>query len=216
MTTDHDERRVEYVNLKSLRADPRNPKAHAESAISASVARFGFIEPIIVDTRTGFIASGHGRTSTLTRMRVDGEAPPKGVRVNGKGEWFVPVVYWRSDNDYESGAALIALNRAGELGGWADETLLTLLHDLEESAEDLGFEPDDFANLERTVARIVGPPSPPRPEPRAKIRTTTRSASGDVWILGDHRLVVGEDDPAFIDAIVDRWEQLTGRKARRQ
>ena len=56
--TGADDRRIEYRDLKKLRADPRNPKAHAAEAIEASVSRFGFVEPIVVDERTGFIASG--------------------------------------------------------------------------------------------------------------------------------------------------------------
>ena len=37
---------------------------------------------------------------------------------------------WSSRSDTEAGAALIALNRTTELGGWADEELIRLLTDL--------------------------------------------------------------------------------------
>lgn len=132
-----DARRIEYLKLEELRADPRNPKAHDRDAIAHSVERFGFMEPIVLDERTGFIVSGHGRVETLTRMRADGKPAPEGVRVTKRGGWRVPVVAgWRSSSDLESGAALIALNRTVELGGWVDDALLDLLHELGDAEVD--------------------------------------------------------------------------------
>ena len=46
-------RAVEYRPLSSLEGDPRNPKAHDVSTITASVGRFGYLEPIVLDGRTG-------------------------------------------------------------------------------------------------------------------------------------------------------------------
>ena len=128
-------RRVEYVSLRKLRADPRNPKSHHAESIEHSISRFGFVEPIVVDERTEYIASGHGRVETLTRMRSDKKPAPKGVKVTGKGDWLVPVVKgWESASDAEAGAALIAFNRTTELGGWVDEALLDLLQEIDDAA----------------------------------------------------------------------------------
>lgn len=203
MTDEHDERRIEYRPLRDLKADPRNPKAHAQDAIGSSVARFGFVEPIIVDERTGFIASGHGRVSTLTQMRMRGDAPPEGVHVSKKRGWMVPVVLWRSRNDAEAGAALIAFNRTGELGGWADEALLDLLHELEDDA--LGFDADDLETLERSVAEagIVAPAPDVDLDMAPPLRATARSKLGDVWVLGNHRVVCGDaTDPGAYAALL--------------
>ena len=124
-------RTVEYRPLSSLEGDPRNPKAHDVSTITASVGRFGYLEPIVLDGRTGLIVSGHGRAETLRAMRDRGESPPEGVREEPPGVWLVPVVTgWSSRSDTEAGAALIALNRTTELGGWVDEELIRLLTDL--------------------------------------------------------------------------------------
>ena len=68
------ERTVEYRPLSSLEGDPRNPKAHDVGTITASVDRFGYLEPIVLDGRTGLIVSGHGRAATLRAMRDRGEA----------------------------------------------------------------------------------------------------------------------------------------------
>lgn len=124
-----DSRRVEYRPLADLRANPRNPKAHADDTISESVKRFGYIEPIVLDGRTDYIVSGHGRTEALRRAEAAGGEPPEGVMIDRQsGAWLAPVVVgWESGDDLEAAAALIALNRTTELGGWIDETLLQSL-----------------------------------------------------------------------------------------
>lgn len=187
------ERSIEYVSLRKLRADPRNPKAHAGEAIEHSVGRFGFVEPIVVDGRTGFIASGHGRVETLTRMRVDKKTPPSGVRVNSKGDWLVPVVTgWESASDAEAGAALIAFNRTTELGGWVDEALLDLLQEIDD-AEGLGFGEDAMADLEAAVAaESAGKEKRADADDVPELRKAPRSRLGDVWLLGDHRVICGD------------------------
>ena len=124
--------------LSQLRADPANPKAHSLDTIGDSIGRFGYVEPVVLDERTGFIVSGHGRTEALRARFARGEAPPEGVLIGDKGEWLVPVITgWASRNDAEARGALIALNRTGEIGGWQDEVLLDLLEDL--SRQDEGF-----------------------------------------------------------------------------
>lgn len=198
------ERSIEYVSLRKLRADPRNPKAHAAEAIEHSVGRFGFVEPIVVDERTGYIASGHGRIETLTRMRVDRKAPPSGVKVTSKGDWLIPVVKgWASETDAEAGAALIAFNRTTELGGWVDEALLDLLQEIED-ADALGFTGEQVADLESTVAAAAS-----ANEKRAdvddvpELRAAPRSRLGDVWLLGEHRVICGDStDPATYAALL--------------
>src|SRR3546814_3060385 len=59
-------RRTEYLPLDHLTPDPSNPKAHDLAVIDASVGRFGMIDQIVRDDRTGFIISGHGRSEEHT------------------------------------------------------------------------------------------------------------------------------------------------------
>lgn len=144
-------RQVEYRPLASLEGDPRNPKSHDVGTITASVDRFGYLEPIVVDGRTGLIVSGHGRAATLRAMRDRGEAPPEGVREEPPGVWMVPVVTgWSSRSDSEAAAALIALNRTTELGGWVDDALVGLLGELAEVPDGLvgvGYTSSDLDHL---------------------------------------------------------------------
>lgn len=148
---DAEGRSIEYRPLKSLKTNPDNPKAHSDATITESINRFGYIEPIVVDGRTGLIISGHGRTDALRRAEAAGGDPPEGVLVGERGEWLAPVVAgWESTDDVEASAALIALNRTTELGGWVDETLLAALDalaDQEGGLVGVGYEPDDIAAL---------------------------------------------------------------------
>lgn len=130
-------RRIVYRPLTDLVEDPRNPKGHDLALIDSSVGRFGFVEPTVLDGRTGQLIAGHGRTETLRLMERRGDAPPEGVRKAKDGSWLVPVVEgWSSRTDAEAAAALIALNRTSEVGGWVDDALLELLDGLD-GADDL-------------------------------------------------------------------------------
>jgi hypothetical protein len=148
-------RRTEYIPLDHLIADPANPKSHSTETIDASIGRFGVIDQIVRDDRTGYIISGHGRHETLTAMRDRGETAPDGVRVDAGGHWLVPVVVgWASRTDAEARAALIALNRTTELGGWVDDELLGLLDDLSNTStlDGVGYGDDDIEALRTRLA----------------------------------------------------------------
>lgn len=124
-------RRLAFLPLDELVGDERNPKDHDEATLDASIDRFGYIEPIVRDDRTGRLISGHGRTASLRRRQEVGDEPPEGVDVDRAGRWLVPVlVGWASKDDDEAAAALIALNRVGERGGWDERGLADLLGEL--------------------------------------------------------------------------------------
>lgn len=111
-----------------MKPNPRNPKLHANDLIGKSIARFGMVEPVVIDQRTGFIMSGHGRVETLQKMLADGATPPEGITVAADGDWLIPAVTsWASRNDIEAEAALIALNRTTEMGGWESQSLADIL-----------------------------------------------------------------------------------------
>lgn len=160
--TTEDPRRIEWVPLDDLQPDPENPKDHDEDAISSSVDRFGMIDIIARDDRTGRIVSGHGRVKVLRRTRDNGGPPPDGVRVDPDGTWLAPVITgWASADDLAAQGALIALNQTTILGGWVDDQLLTLLDRLREAGqvEVTGFDEAEIAALRARVE------TPEQPEP---------------------------------------------------
>lgn len=143
---------AEYQALDQLRPALRNAKAHDQAALGASVGAFGFIEPVVVDERTGRLLAGHGRTAYLAQLRAEGAEPPEGVVVAEDGSWQVLVVRGvASRNDAHAEAMGIALNRVGERGGWQPDVLLSALDDLRTDDADLfdaaGFTSDYLDDL---------------------------------------------------------------------
>lgn len=152
---------VEYVPLAQVIAWPRNPKLHDIDSIDDSISRFGFVQPLTVDERTGKLVAGHGRLEALQRMQAAGKPAPERVRDNGK-DWLVPVirgVSFASEADAE--AYLLADNRLVELGGWDNSKLLDVLTELSANADSAlfslsGFEISDIAGLTKGVMDFSG------------------------------------------------------------
>lgn len=199
-------RRTEYIPLDHLRSDPANPKAHDTGAIDASIGRFGIIDQIVRDDRTGYIISGHGRDETLRQMRDRGDNPPDGVRLDASGNWLVPVIVgWASRTDAEARAALIALNQTTILGGWVDDALLDLLDNLDDYTG-VGFTEDDTddlrARLEELSTEDVAEPTKEfenntKKTPTLKEYATTYAEQG-------RRLIV-------LDYTVEEYPEVTAR-----
>lgn len=123
-----------YVRLDDVRPADRNPKTHDHATLRSSFDRFGFVEPMIRDDRTGRLVAGHGRLDELRMARArDSEAPPSGVTLDDEGGWLVPVLTgWASDSDEQAQAYVVASNRLVELGGWDESILTDVLLDLEQ------------------------------------------------------------------------------------
>lgn len=160
MATEPNDYALDLVRLSELRADPANPKGHDVDLVAGSLARFGYIDPIVRDERTGYLISGHGRTDALRAARDAGADPPRGVHPTPAGDdWLVPVVVgWRSSDDTEARAALITLNRSTEAGGWVDDALLSLLEDLRaaDALHSVGFTEDDIESLRARLMEVDG------------------------------------------------------------
>lgn len=143
------ERRIEYVPLAEIREAARNPKAHADAELQQSIDRFGYVEPMVWDERTGRLVAGHGRLSALRVAKEAGQAAPKGIRKKG-AEWLVPVLRgWASRSDMEADAYLLASNQLTIAGGWDELELATLLKELESGGaiEGLGFNDAQIAQI---------------------------------------------------------------------
>lgn len=77
--------RIEYTPIHAILAWPRNPKAHDDKTLDASIERFGFNDPPTVDETSGHLVEGHGRIEALERRRNAGRQPPPRVRVDPDG-----------------------------------------------------------------------------------------------------------------------------------
>lgn len=182
---------VVYQPIEDVEPHPDNPKAHDLDVLTASIRRFGFAEPVVVDQRTGLNLSGHGRIEALRQLRHDDgwDHPPDGIRVDEQGHWLVPVyVGWRSRTDDEARGALIALNRSGERGGWHENSLLDLLDrlaELDDGLDGVGWADDEIAELRARLGEYApdfDPLDDPDSQPRLDERNPVECGACGAWI----------------------------------
>ena len=220
MQTDAGGVRIEYVALEELERWPRNPKMHDEAHIERSIERFGFVNPILIDERTGRIVAGHGRLDALQAMRERGDAPPERVKEEG-GRWLVPVVRGVSFNsDVEAQAHLVADNRAVELGGWDDSALVEMLQDVAAQSEELleaaGYAQRDLERMLTAAHQAMIEEPEVSGEHLDAIRDEWQTETGQLWIIpsahgGDHRLICGDSTDQTVVANLfrgDYWREL--------
>jgi len=156
----------------------RNPRTHSDAQIAqiaASIAEFGFNNPILVDTKAGIIA-GHGRLLAARKL----------------GLKEVPVIVLDHLTEAQKRAYIIADNQLALNAGWNDELLRMELAALQQEDFDIsliGFEDEELARLlaaQDGVAGLTDEDAVPA------LPKTPVCVTGDLWILGDHRLLVGD------------------------
>ena len=169
--------KIETVAIDSVQFDPANVRKHGEKnlgAIKSSLLRFGQQKPIVVDAK-GIVRAGNG---TLAALKALGWKEVRIVRSTLEGS--------------EATAYAIADNRTAELADWDDDALAQTLAALQIEDEDLalatGFDAKEIdALLAPTEIEEDDVPEPPV-DPITK--------SGDLWILGDHRVLCGDSTKA--------------------
>ena len=157
----------------------RNARTHSEdqvAQIAASIVEFGFTNPILAGS-DGVIVAGHGRLAAAQKLGLD----------------TVPVVVLDHLTPTQRRALIIADNRIAENAGWDDAMLRIELQSLQEDGFNLditGFDADALAEImageETTVDGNTDEDAIP------ELSETAISRPGDVWILGEHRLVCGD------------------------
>lgn len=164
------------IKIKDLQPADYNPRTIDEQALEglkASITRFGLVEPIIINERTGNIVGGHQRLKALQDL--------------GEKETEVVVV---DLDDQEERALNITLNNPAIQGDFTDG-LQDLLADLDSSFPD--FAELRLGDLQEWTPLDDEPGSggDPGGDDLPK-QVETRCKPGDVWILGDHRLLCGD------------------------
>lgn len=117
--------------------------------------------------------------------------------------WHAWVVRgWRSRDDAHAAAALAALNNIGPRGGWIPEKVASLLDDVDRDSGLIELMAWDRAELDQllTTAAQSAAPAADDDDPVDPVEDAPSVAqTGDVWLLGPHRLVVGDStDPDVI------------------
>jgi hypothetical protein len=140
--------RIQLVPLTHLQKWPRNPKGHDIPAIKQSIAKFGFVQPIVLDEGTSRMVAGHGRLEALIELHRDGAALPKRIVQQGDGEWLVPVlrgVVFASEREAEE--YLLVDNRLVEKGGWTPVIGPIFTEYVQTKYQPIGWTPDEVTHL---------------------------------------------------------------------
>jgi ParB-like chromosome segregation protein Spo0J len=171
--------RIELWPIEKLRPYERNPRTHSEAQveqIAASMVEFGWTNPILVDENAGILA-GHGRLLAARKLDLA----------------EVPVIRFEHLSEAQKRAYILADNQLALQAGWDDALLADELAWLRDERFDLDLVGFDATELERLLALAEGEatseegedevPEPPE-EPVSRL--------GDLWILGNHRLLCGD------------------------
>ncbi|MCC6909442.1 MAG: ParB N-terminal domain-containing protein [Phycisphaerales bacterium] len=180
--------KVELRPLAEIKPYEKNPRLNddAVEAVMNSIQAFGWRQPIVVDG-DGVIICGHTRWKAAQRLGL--EKVPVHVAIDLSPE--------------KVRAYRIADNKSAELAEWNMELLPIEMAELQGAGIDwsgLGFSADDLAKLLDPGVRdgLTDPDAIPEPpdEPITK--------RGDLWVLGEHRLLCGDSaSAADVDRLLD-------------
>jgi len=186
---------VEEVAIDDLRPDPANPRRIGEDELDAlerSLRQFGFVQPVLARGEDATVIGGHQRLVAARRL----------------GLTSVPVT-WLDISVEQARLLGLALNKIS--GSWDDALLARLLADLQATPDlDLslsGFGEDEVKELLRSLEvreRRERPEAFDLEEALAEARRAPRTKPGDLWALGDHRLLCGDaTSPADVARLLD-------------
>jgi len=188
---------IEQTSVRELRPHPNNARTHSRKQIkqiAKSIEAFGFCNPVLVDDSNHIIA-GHGRVEAAKLLGIDA----------------VPTCRLSHLHEVERRAYVLADNKLAEQAGWDREVLAIELQGLIELDVDIeltGFETaeiDLILDEAREASGVASGPEDAAPEP---LPGPAVSQTGDLWLLGAHRLLCGDArDQAAYDQL------LAGAKA---
>jgi DNA modification methylase len=183
MTLSFAPERIEQWPLERLKPYARNAKTHGAdqvAKIAGSMAQFGWTVPVLV-ADDGELIAGHGRILAAEQL----------------GLTEAPVIVLGHLTEEQRRAYRLADNKLTELGAWDEALLAGELQELAADDFDLSLIGFSDAELDQLLAFDVGgrepsegPGVPPVVIPEPPRNPASRT--GDLWILGDHRLLCGD------------------------
>ena len=169
---------VETIPISRLYCSPTNPRRNdaAVPHVAASIRRFGWQQPIVA-RRSGEVIAGNTRLKAAQELGM-AEVP----------------VWWFDGTDLDAVAFGIADNRTATFSSFDGEALVKLLEHLrqEDALDGVGYSEDDIDALvqdlrdQEEIDRDLADDGPEDPPAVAVAKT------GDLWHIGDHRLLCGD------------------------
>jgi hypothetical protein len=175
--------KIEQIPTEKLIPYARNAKKHDAAQVSklaGSIREFGFNNPVLIDKDNGIIA-GHGRVMAAQKLELKD----------------VPCIRLGHLTETQRRAYILADNRLAELGGGWDEELLKLeIKDIdwgelkEISVDDFNFGEIDFEEEKEEPKSDAD--AEPQIDKAEELRAKWGVEPGQLWELGDHRLLCGD------------------------
>lgn len=165
-------------DVQALESHPHNARTHTKHQIrqiAESIRVFGFTNPVLIDT-TGRIIAGHGHVAA--------------AKLLGIGE--VPTILLDRLTEDQIRAYVIADNKLAENAGWDKEILaieleyLMTLDGLDFDVTVTGFEIPEIDLMLHASAQETE-----KPEDAEVATGPAISRIGNIWLLGEHRLLCG-------------------------
>ncbi len=172
---------VEWVPIERVFLSPSNPRMNdpAVEHVASSIRRFDWRQPLVAKA-SGEVIAGNTRLKAAKSL----------------GLTSVPVV-WFEGTDLDAAAYQIADNRTHEFASWNEETLAQILDHLraEDSLEGVGFSTGEIDDLLARLQAELGPGEIQDPG-ADELPDVAVTGGGDLWILGEHRLLCGDSAKA--------------------
>ena len=169
------------AQLKPYRGNPRTHSAKQVRQIADSIRKFGFTNPILVDQNGGVVV-GHGRLLAAKLLRIS----------------EVPTIRLDQMTEADKRAYAVADNKLAENAGWDRELLALELSYISELEIDFdltitGFEP---AEIDLLLLKESGSSDEAEQVPEIDRSKPSVTRTGDLWILGAHRLLCADSTDA--------------------
>ena len=181
---------IERWPVERLIPRATNPRTHTPAQITQvahSIQEFGWTNPILVGADNDIIA-GHARLMAARQL--------------GMSE--VPVILLEHLSEAQRRALVIADNQLALNSGWDEELLRLELAMLQEEQYDLNIIGFDDNELARLLADQDAAEGLTDEDAVPELAETPTSVAGDLWILGDHRLLCGDvTDSADVNRLMD-------------
>ncbi|MCD7810304.1 MAG: site-specific DNA-methyltransferase [Ruminococcus sp.] len=168
---------LELVSIDKLIPYVNNARTHSKEQINklrSSLREFGFVNPVIIDHDFNVIA-GHGR---ITAAKEEGITE-------------VPCVYVDHLTDAQKKAYILADNRMALDAGWDEELLAVEMSELRDLGFDLGLTGFDEKELADLFA-VDDEAQEDEFDIDEALEKPHFSKLGDVWLLGNHRVLCGD------------------------
>src|SRR5438034_6531572 len=185
--------KIEYALVRDLQPYSSNARTHSRKQIrqiANSIEKFGFCNPVLIDDSKQIIA-GHGRVEAAKLLGIDA----------------VPTCGLSHLSEADKRAYILADNKLAERAGWDKELLAIELQGLIELDVDIevtGFEMAEIDLILEEAREASASASGPEDEVPECSPGRAVTQTGDLWLLGTHRLLCGDArDNAAYDRLLE-------------